>query len=84
MDEHLEGTNENIKPNSDGCEEHLKEGKSRWVALNVCLTCGHVGCCDSTLGQHARKHFEQTGHAIIGRLPQPVGWKWCYVDKAYV
>ena len=32
------------------------------VALRMCLTCGHVGCCDSSIGKHATKHFEETGH----------------------
>ena len=31
----------------DGCEECLILG-SEWVHLRLCLTCGHVGCCDSS------------------------------------
>ena len=30
-----------------GCEECLIL-KSAWVHLRLCLTCGHVGCCDSS------------------------------------
>lgn len=30
-----------------GCEECLRDG-TRWVHLRLCLTCGHVGCCDSS------------------------------------
>jgi hypothetical protein len=30
-----------------GCEECLILG-SGWVHLRLCLTCGHVGCCDSS------------------------------------
>jgi len=29
-----------------GCEDCLRVGSS-WVHLRLCLTCGHVGCCDS-------------------------------------
>jgi Zn-finger in ubiquitin-hydrolases and other protein. len=29
-----------------GCEECLAAGTS-WVHLRLCLTCGHVGCCDA-------------------------------------
>ena len=30
---------------TDGCEECLKMG-DEWVHLRLCMTCGHVGCCD--------------------------------------
>lgn len=29
----------------EGCEECLRV-HSPWVHLRLCLTCGHVGCCD--------------------------------------
>ncbi|MCQ8192674.1 hypothetical protein [Streptomyces rugosispiralis] len=36
-----------VSPRSpEGCEECLRLG-SPWVHLRLCLTCGHVGCCDS-------------------------------------
>ncbi len=71
-----------VAPLSDGCEECRKAGES-WVALRVCETCGHVGCCDSTRGMHARQHFKQTGHPIIRPLTGKK-WEWCYVDDTYV
>ena len=37
-----------------GCEECLKTG-SGWVHLRLCLSCGHVGCCDSSPGRHATR-----------------------------
>ncbi len=40
----------------DGCEECLRDGTA-WVHLRMCLTCGHVGCCDSSEGKHADAHF---------------------------
>ena len=36
----------------EGCEECLRDG-TRWVHLRLCLSCGHVGCCDSSLSKHA-------------------------------
>jgi len=36
-----------VKPKTKGCEECLKMGDS-WVHLRLCLSCGHVGCCDSS------------------------------------
>ena len=35
-----------------GCEECLASGDT-WVHLRVCLSCGHVGCCDSSKNRHA-------------------------------
>ena len=45
-------------------EECLKEG-TRWVSLRQCMTCGHVGCCDSSPGNHATKHFHKTQHPVM-------------------
>ncbi|MEL6617115.1 MAG: UBP-type zinc finger domain-containing protein, partial [Bacteroidota bacterium] len=53
-----------VTPSAQGCEECLKKG-DRWVHLRICMTCGHVGCCDSSPGKHATKHYEETGHPIV-------------------
>ena len=29
-----------------------------WVHLRLCLTCGHVGCCDQSPNRHATRHFQ--------------------------
>ena len=79
---HLAGVREDVEPRSSGCEECEREGL-RWTALRLCLTCGHVGCCDTSPGRHARKHFEETGHPIIVPLPKR-DWRWCYIDNKYV
>ena len=52
---HLD-TIRDVTPSADGCEECLKMG-AEWVHLRLCLTCGHVGCCDSSRYKHATKHF---------------------------
>jgi uncharacterized UBP type Zn finger protein len=72
-----------VKPRTQGCEECLKSGDS-WVHLRMCLTCGHVGCCDSSKNKHATKHFHQTQHAIMQSAQPGEGWKWCYVDEMMV
>ena len=71
----------NIIPATSGCEKCEKE-HTDWVALRLCLTCGHVGCCDSSKGMYATKHFVNTTHPVIVALPDK-SWKWCYVDKIY-
>jgi hypothetical protein len=67
----------------DGCEECLKTGTA-WVHLRLCLTCGHVGCCDASPGRHARKHAFLIGHPIIRSFQPGESWRWCFVDETYV
>ena len=69
-----------VTPRTDGCEECLRSG-SPWVHLRLCLTCGHVGCCDSSPGRHASRHFHQTGHPVMASLEPGERWAWCYVDE---
>jgi len=72
-----------VTPSAQGCEECLKSG-SRWVHLRLCLTCGHVGCCDSSPHRHATKHFHATHHPIIQSFEPGEDWRWCYIDQAIV
>jgi len=60
------------------------EEETVWVHLRMCLSCGEVGCCDSSPGTHARRHHEQTGHALIRSIEPNEKWIWCYPDGAYV
>ena len=69
-----------VKPSAAGCEECLKM-KDRWVHLRMCLTCGHVGCCDSSKNKHATKHFHTTNHPLIRSFEPGETWRWCYVDE---
>jgi uncharacterized UBP type Zn finger protein len=67
----------------DGCEECLRL-KTPWVHLRLCLTCGHVGCCDSSPMRHARAHFFTKGHPIVESMEPGEAWRWCYADENYV
>ena len=69
-----------VRPRTNGCEECLKTG-SQWVELRLCLTCGHVGCCDDSPGKHATGHFHRSRHPIIRTLQPGGDWGWCYVDE---
>jgi uncharacterized UBP type Zn finger protein len=62
------------------CEDCVKTGDS-WVHLRLCLTCGHVGCCDSSKNKHATKHFHKTQHPLIRSNEPGESWVWCYVDE---
>ena len=69
-----------VKPKTKGCEECLKLG-DHWVHLRLCLTCGHVGCCDSSQNKHPTKHFHATKHPVIRSQEPGENWMWCYVDE---
>jgi uncharacterized UBP type Zn finger protein len=57
---------------------------SDWVALRLCLSCGHIGCCDSYPNKHTTKHFKTTEHPIIRSFEPGEDWEWCYVDEMMV
>jgi uncharacterized UBP type Zn finger protein len=68
-------------PNTpQGCEECLAVG-GRWVHLRLCMSCGHVGCCDNSPGKHATHHFRTGGHPIIRSYEPGEDWWYCYVDE---
>lgn len=62
------------------CLQCVREGL-RWVHLRQCLVCGHVGCCDSSPGQHATRHFQSSGHAVMRSIEAGESWTWCYVHE---
>ena len=70
-----------VTPSSWGCQDCLASGRRDWVHLRVCQTCGHVGCCDSSPGRHATRHFGTTTHPIVRSYEPGEGWFWCYVDE---
>lgn len=69
-----------VTPQTAGCEECLALNQP-WVHLRVCMTCGHVGCCDSSRGKHATAHYKGSGHPIVKSLEEGEMWGWCYVEE---
>jgi uncharacterized UBP type Zn finger protein len=63
-----------------GCEECLALGMS-WVHLRMCQSCGHIGCCDNSIGKHATAHYAETGHPIVRSAEPGEDWSWCYPDE---
>jgi len=79
--DHLAAAPVDVAPTTpEGCAECLQLGE-RWVHLRLCLTCGHVGCCDSSPNRHATAHFHETGHPIIRSFQPGESWRWCFVDQ---
>jgi uncharacterized UBP type Zn finger protein len=63
---------------------NVKKSDLIGVHLRLCLSCGHVGCCDSSVNKHGTKHFKSTGHPIIRSFELGEKWKWCYVDEVFI
>jgi uncharacterized UBP type Zn finger protein len=71
---------QDVTPSANGCEDCLKIGDT-WVHLRLCLSCGHVGCCDDSKNKHATRHFHATNHPIIQSFEPGEDWIWCYIDQ---
>ena len=68
-----------VAPVSDHCSECDSTS-----SLRMCLTCGHVGCCESQKG-HNTLHAKTSDHPVIRSLPLSANsFTWCYSCKAYV
>lgn len=66
-------------PTKHVCEDCVKIGGT-WVHLRMCLTCGHIACCDDSPNRHATKHFHATKHPLVRSVEPGETWTWCYVD----
>jgi hypothetical protein len=69
-----------LRPSRHVCEDCVKTGDS-WVHLRICLTCGHIGCCDSSKNRHATKHFRASRHPIMRSIEPGESWGWCFIDQ---
>ncbi len=65
----------------DGCPDCLAQGFHGWVHLRICLSCGYIGCCDSSPYRHATRHFEGTSHPVMRSYEPGERWRWCFVDQ---
>jgi predicted GNAT family acetyltransferase len=65
----------------DGCETCLAEG-TKWHHLRMCMSCGEVGCCDDSPGQHARRHAESAEHPVVRSIERGESWSYCFIDDA--
>lgn len=72
-----------VTPNSDGCEQCRALGET-WVHLRLCMTCGLVGCCDSSKNRHATKHAQSSGHPIVRSFEPGESWLYCYPDDLFM
>lgn len=71
-----------VTPSGEGCKECIEMGDS-WKHLRLCMSCGHVGCCDNSKNRHATRHFHSTDHPIIRSFEPGEIWFWCYPDDLF-
>ena len=69
-----------VAPAADGCVDCLALG-DKWFHLRMCMSCGHVGCCDSSKNKHASAHSRATAHPIVQSFEPGEEWFWCFVDE---
>lgn len=68
-----------VQPSDLGCTDCLAIGGT-WVHLRVCMSCGKVGCCDSSPNRHASGHHREIGHPIVQSYEPGEDWWWCFDD----
>jgi uncharacterized UBP type Zn finger protein len=68
-----------VTPGAEGCEDCLRISDT-WIHLRICMTCGHVGCCDSSKNKHAAAHYRAIRHPIVKSFEPGETWAWCYED----
>lgn len=66
------------------CQDCAALGEIVWSHLRMCLTCGHVACCDSSPHRHATGHFGASGHPVMRSYEPGEAWRWCYLDRRIV
>jgi len=77
---HLDQIDLGVTPSGSGCKECLETG-DLWVHLRLCMSCGHVGCCDSSKNRHASKHSQVTDHPVVRSFQPGERWYWCFPDR---
>ena len=74
------GINPAAKPSGSECKECLAAG-GWWLHLRRCAECGHIGCCDTSPGQHAAKHAAESGHPVVASFEPLQSWFYDYEKK---
>jgi Zn-finger in ubiquitin-hydrolases and other protein len=72
-----------VPPSGTGCVECLASG-SWWLHLRRCAQCGHIGCCDDSLGKHATAHAHSSDHPVICSFEPGEDWFWDYRTNQFL
>jgi uncharacterized UBP type Zn finger protein len=71
-------------PSPASCVDCVESGQKVWAHLRMCLSCGHVACCDSSPHRHATVHYYRTDHPVMRSAEPGEAWRWCYPDRELV
>jgi uncharacterized UBP type Zn finger protein len=80
---HVDAIRDGVVPTSDVCEPCVAADDT-WVHLRSCMTCGAVGCCNSSKNKHASRHASEIDHPIARSIEPGEDWMWCFVDDVIV
>src|SRR6476659_7761372 len=73
-----------VPPSGTGCAECLAGNPPGWwFHLRRCAACGHIGCCDSSPSQHARAHWQESGHRYMCSFEPGEDWFWNFETDKY-
>jgi hypothetical protein len=76
----LVAINPDATPSGIGCLECEVTG-GWWWHLRRCAECGHIGCCDDSLGKHATAHATEAGHPVIRSFEPGEDWFYNYATN---
>lgn len=76
----IPGIDPSVAPSGTGCVECLADA-GWWVYLRRCVQCGHIGCCDTSPGQHATAHAKAVRHPFITSFEPGEDWFYNYDDE---
>lgn len=76
----IEGVDPTVPPSGTECADCDRVG-GWWFHLRRCAQCGHVGCCDSSPGQHATAHWRETGHPLAQSFEPGESWYWNFATE---
>jgi hypothetical protein len=72
-----------VAPSGPGCVECLASD-GWWFHLRRCVTCGHIGCCDSSPSQHASHHAIDAHHPLVRSYEPGEDWFWDYTTQQFL
>ncbi|MET8850140.1 UBP-type zinc finger domain-containing protein [Amycolatopsis sp. NPDC004625] len=79
----MQGVDPSVPPSGTGCADcDAADPQGWWFHLRRCAGCGHIGCCDSSPGQHASAHAAATGHRFVRSFEPGEEWFWDYEEQA--
>lgn len=71
------GIDPSVPPTGAGCVD-CEAADGWWFHLRRCAQCGHIGCCDDSLGKHATAHARASGHPVITSFEPGENWFFNY------